>query len=78
MRMSELVSSMGLSIFPIVGIVAFGLAFLFVILRIARTTRSEIDHNAAIPLEDGTLPVPHPIPHHTRTAPRAAALGSDA
>ncbi len=60
MRMSELVSSMGLSIFPIIGIIAFGLAFLFVILRVVKTTKPEVEHNASIPLEDGTATTPSP------------------
>ena len=78
MRMSELVSSMGLSIFPIVGIIAFGLAFLFVILRIARTTKGEVTHNASIPLEDGSRPIAQTIPARTHAAPRAQSHGSDA
>ena len=56
MRMSELVSSLGLSIFPIIGLIAFGFAFLFVLVRVARSTRRDMASNAAIPLEDATIP----------------------
>lgn len=55
MRMSELVSSMGLTIFPIIGLVGFGAAFVLILLRVAQTRKPEAAANAAIPLDDGTV-----------------------
>jgi hypothetical protein len=86
MRMSELVSSMGLSIFPIVGIIAFGLAFLFVLARVIGATRNEVAHNASIPLEDGSrsglgsnhTPATQPVTQPATGSPRAADHGSHA
>jgi len=60
MRMSELVSGMGLTLFPIIGLVCFGIAFLFILYRVARTRTAEAFENASLPLNDGTL-----IPEHT-------------
>jgi hypothetical protein len=54
MRMSELVSSLGLSIYPIIGLIGFGTAFLFIHIRAAYRTRDEMAANAALPLADGT------------------------
>lgn len=63
MRMSELVSSMGLTIFPIIGLIGFGVAFLLVLIRVAQTRRPEAHANASIPLEDGLT-----VPSTTRNA----------
>ena len=71
MRMSELVSSMGLSIYPIIGLIGFGTAFLFILARALYRTRDEMTANAAIPLEDGT-----PLPSTDTT--HADSNGSDA
>ncbi len=54
MRLSELVSSLGLSIFPIIGLIAFTVAFLMVLARVARTKKAEVTACAALPLADGT------------------------
>tara|TARA_Y100001933_G_scaffold130452_1_gene129996 strand:+ start:3470 stop:3709 length:240 start_codon:yes stop_codon:yes gene_type:complete len=70
MRMSELVSSLGLSIYPIIGLIGFGTAFLFILLRAMHRTRDEMAANAAIPLEDGTRPV-----STTSHAPARASTG---
>lgn len=55
MRMSELVSSLGLWIYPVIGLVGFLASFAIVLLRVARTGRQEMTANGMIPLEDGTI-----------------------
>lgn len=70
MRMSELVSGMGLTIFPIIGLVGFGAAFLLILLRVARTRKPEAEANAAIPLHDGTRSDPSIAHVQSQTQPR--------
>ena len=65
MRMSELVSSMGLTLFPIIGLVCFGIAFLFILYRVARTRSAEAIKNASLPLNDGTITSKHTIAQQT-------------
>jgi len=55
MRLSELVSNMGLWVFPALGLVMFLTAFAVVCLRVARTPRDETAANGLLPLEDGTV-----------------------
>lgn len=52
MRLSELVSSLGLWIFPVVGLIGFFSAFVFVALRVARHGRGEMAAFGRLPLEE--------------------------
>jgi hypothetical protein len=72
MRMSELVSSMGLTVFPIIGLIGFGAAFVLILLRVARTRTSEARANAAIPLDDGLTCPDHNTPQQARAEGGAA------
>ncbi|MEL6330052.1 MAG: hypothetical protein AAFR38_10335 [Planctomycetota bacterium] len=56
MRLSELVSQMGLWIFPVVGLLGFVTAFAIVFVRTMRKSDDEIAAGGMLPLEDGTLP----------------------
>jgi cbb3-type cytochrome oxidase subunit 3 len=45
-------------LYPILALVLFFIVFLVVIIRVLRMSRSEVEHNARIPLEE-ELEVPH-------------------
>lgn len=58
MRLSELISSMGLWVYPVVGLIGFLLAFLIVLVRVIRTSKDTIARQGALPLNDGeTSPI---------------------
>ena len=52
--MSSIMSSMELWVWPSVAMVIFLGVFVGVALRVARSTKAECDHNAGLPLFDGT------------------------
>jgi hypothetical protein len=52
--MSSIMSSMELWIWPSVAMVIFLGVFVGVAIRVLRSTKAECDHNANIPLFDGT------------------------
>jgi cbb3-type cytochrome oxidase subunit 3 len=53
MRMSDVMSSLGLAIFPIVALALFLFVFVGVILQVtARKRRTELDNAAFLPLAD--------------------------
>ncbi|HMN41093.1 MAG TPA: cbb3-type cytochrome c oxidase subunit 3 [Phycisphaerales bacterium] len=70
MRMSDIVSSLGLSIYPIVGMVLFLGVFVGVIVRIASRRRlAELDRAAWLPLADDAGPPAHPAARTTPSEP---------
>lgn len=52
MRFSDVLAALDISLYPIIGLLMFVAAFLLVAIRVARSTRGEMDYNAAIPLGD--------------------------
>lgn len=52
--MSSIMSSMELWVWPSIAMVIFLGVFVGVAIRVARATKDECDHNASIPLFDGT------------------------
>ncbi|MBX3384976.1 MAG: cbb3-type cytochrome c oxidase subunit 3 [Phycisphaeraceae bacterium] len=63
--MSELMSAMQLTTFPIVALVLFLLAFAAVLARIFRAgSRAEMDRHATLPLDE---PIPPTSTQHTRS-----------
>lgn len=52
MRFGELIASLEMSMFPIIGLLLFVAAFAMVGWRVARSTREEMTHHAALPLGD--------------------------
>ena len=58
MRLSELMGRMDLWVWPVMAMVIFLTVFALVLVRVFRAGAAEIDHNANIPLRDGTEPVP--------------------
>ena len=55
MRLSELVSSLDLWIYPAVGLLLFFLVFAAVTVRVLRTPKAEAAAQGRLPLEDGTV-----------------------
>lgn len=55
MRMSDIVSSLELSVFPIVGLVLFVGAFLIVTIRALSTSRSSCERWSNLPLESDSV-----------------------
>lgn len=53
MRMSDIVSHLDLTIFPIVGLVIFVLVFTAVTVRALKTRKADIARFAALPLDGG-------------------------
>jgi hypothetical protein len=53
MRLSELMSSLGLWVYPVVGLLGFFSAFLVVLVRVSRTSRDTLARQGALPLDDG-------------------------
>ena len=53
MRLTDLVSGMDISLFPIIGLIVFGLVFLAVTIRTLRSPRDRAERAAFLPLEDG-------------------------
>ncbi|MEM7754954.1 MAG: hypothetical protein AAF297_04890 [Planctomycetota bacterium] len=53
MRLSELVSSLDMWIFPTIGLIAFTSVFATVAIRALRKPREEAVYNGNLPLEDG-------------------------
>jgi len=53
MRLSELISGMGLWVFPVVGLLGFLGAFLIVLIRVGRTSKDTFARQGALPLSDG-------------------------
>lgn len=53
MRMTDVISALGLTIFPIVALVLFLAAFVAVLLQVtSKARRSEFDRAASLPLAD--------------------------
>jgi len=53
MRMTDLMSGAALSLFPMIGLVIFGLIFLAMTVRVLRSSNSEARRHSAMPLEEG-------------------------
>lgn len=53
MRMSDVISHLGLTVYPIVGLVIFLTVFTAVTVRALRARQGEMDHCASLPLDDG-------------------------
>lgn len=70
MRMTDLVSGMHLTTFPIIGLVIFGCVFVFIALRALTLPSHRAQHAASLPLEEGhtddttTHPAPTAENHH--------------
>lgn len=70
MRMTDLVSGMHLTTFPIIGLVIFGCIFVFIALRALTLPAHRAHHAASLPLEEGqtaettTHPAPTAENHH--------------
>ena len=66
MKLSDLIAGLNMSVFPSIGLIAFGLVFLAVTIRVVFSPPSEAEHQAALPLEDETPNVSNPArePHH--------------
>ncbi len=58
MRLSDLMGRMDLWVWPAMAMVIFLTVFTLVLVRVFRAGAAELDHNANIPLHDGTEPVP--------------------
>lgn len=59
MSLSDVVSSLGLSVYPIVGLVLFLFVFTGVIVKVLRAReRADLDHGAMLPLADEVAPAP--------------------
>ncbi len=70
MRMSDVMSSLGLAIYPIAGMFLFLSVFIGVILQVtARRSRGVLDGAALLPLADETSPGPR-SPLHSADRPR--------
>ena len=52
MRMSDIVSSMDMTVFPIIGLVIFLGVFIVVVVRAVLTSPVDAQHAASIPLDD--------------------------
>lgn len=57
MRMTDLVSGMHLTTFPIIGLVIFGIIFAVIALRVLTLPAHRARHAAGLPLED-SAPAP--------------------
>lgn len=57
MKLSDLIAGLNMSLFPTIGLIAFGLVFLAVTVRVVLSPRAEAEHQAALPLEEGTANV---------------------
>ncbi len=53
MRLSDFVSSLGMTVFPIVGLIIFFAVFTAVSIRALRIGKDESSRCAALPLDDG-------------------------
>lgn len=53
MRMTDLVSGLNLTLFPIIGLVLFGLVFVVVLVRTLSMSRRRSKDAASLPLDDG-------------------------
>ncbi len=51
MRLSDIVASMGLTIFPIIGLAAFGSVFIAVSIRAMLTSKRSCERWASLPLD---------------------------
>lgn len=56
MRLTDVMSSMGLASYAEFGLVLFMFAFAIVAVQLFFVKRSEADHAAALPLDDGAKP----------------------
>lgn len=66
--MTDLVSGMNLTTFPIIGLVIFGVVFATIALRVWRLPANRARHAAALPLDDSpTTPLGEVKPHHTES-----------
>jgi hypothetical protein len=55
MRMTDLMSGAALTLFPLIGIVIFGLIFLATTIRVLRSSGAESRRHSELPLEEATL-----------------------
>lgn len=58
MRMTDLVSGMNLTTFPIIGLVIFGLIFAVIALRVLALPAQRARHAAGLPFEEGPTHLP--------------------
>ena len=56
MRLSDVVSHSGLSIYAIVALLLFFAVFVAVTVRVARSKRADMDRQARMPLDDSSSP----------------------
>lgn len=68
MRMTDLVSGMNLTTFPIIGLVIFGLVFAVIALRVLMLPAQRARHAAGLPLEEG--PTHLPAQSSAQTSPK--------
>ncbi len=68
--MSDLVASMGLTIFPLIGLVIFGVVFVAVSVRALLTSRSACERWSSLPLD-----LPEEGPARTKSASSTQAEG---
>lgn len=71
MRMTDLVSGMNLTTFPIIGLVIFGLVFAVIALRVLTLPAQRARHAAGLPLEEGQTQLPAHPPAHPPAQPQA-------
>lgn len=75
MRMSDIVSHLGLAIYPIIGLLLFGGVFAGVLVQVlGRKRQPELDRAAMLPLVDDTAV----IHTHATASPRAVGFGMEA
>ncbi|MEN0020675.1 MAG: hypothetical protein AAF747_07325 [Planctomycetota bacterium] len=55
MKLSELMSSFDLAIYPTIGLLGFTFAFVVATTRIMVRSKSEVSHQGSLPLNDGSL-----------------------
>lgn len=53
--MTDLMSGAAFTLFPMIGIVIFGLIFFAMTIRVLRSPKSDAKRNSSLPLEEGTL-----------------------
>lgn len=54
MSMTDIVSNLDLDVFPIIGLILFGVAFTMVLISVIKRSGSSCDEAAHLPLEDDT------------------------
>ena len=70
MRMSDIVSGLGLAVYPIIAMLMFIAVFAGAMIRVfARGRRAEMDAAANLPLADDTARPPQPSNYRDQPAP---------